>query len=56
VLDVLQGLWQFLYKDGRFTEVRFQIEDERWGTVGVGGVGLTPLNEDTSESTGTARV
>ncbi len=55
VLNVLQGLWQCLYRDGRFTEVRFQVEDERWGTVGVGGLGLTPLGEDAIEVTGTAR-
>lgn len=55
VLNVLQGLWLFLYRDGRFTEVRFQVEDERWGIVGVGSLGLTPLSEHAIEGTGMAR-
>lgn len=55
MLTVLLGLWQFLYRDGRFTEVRFQVEDERWGIVGVGGLGLTPLGEDAIEGTATVR-
>ncbi|KAL6716432.1 hypothetical protein ACLMJK_005999 [Lecanora helva] len=38
VANVLQGLWDFLYRGGREGEAVFEVVDEVWGTVGVGKV------------------
>ncbi len=38
VANVLQGLWDYLYKGGRWRDAVFEVQDEEWGTVGVGRV------------------
>lgn len=38
VENVLQGLWEFLYRGDRLVEAAFEVLDERWGLVGVGKV------------------
>jgi hypothetical protein len=35
---VLQGLWDFLYKGGRYVEAAFEVQDDQWGSVGIGRV------------------
>lgn len=35
---VLQGLWDFLYKGGRYVEAAFEVQDDQWGSVGIGKV------------------
>jgi len=52
VMDVLQGLWFYLYMGGRFSTCVFEVRDDQFGSVGIGritperipdGVGLLGL-------------
>lgn len=38
VMDVLQGLWLYLYRGGRFAMALFEVADDQFGSVGVGKV------------------
>lgn len=38
VENVLQGLWEFLYRGDRFVEAAFEVIDDQWGLVGLGKV------------------
>lgn len=38
VENVLQGLWEFLYRGNRLVEVAFEVIDDQWGLVGLGKV------------------
>ena len=38
VLDVLHGVWQFMYLGERFYEVTFVVKDEEFGLIGVGRI------------------
>lgn len=47
--NVLKGVWEFLYRSGRFVDADFYILDEDLGTVGMGRVsrdtpGQSPRN------------
>ena len=51
VANVLQGLWDYLYKGGRFKEACFEVQDDVHGTVGVGRVTRNlPGPEDVTEA------
>lgn len=34
--NVLKGMWEFLYRGGRFVAAEFYVVDEHLGTVGIG--------------------
>ena len=34
--NVLKGMWEFLYRGGRFVVAEFYVVDEHLGTVGIG--------------------
>ncbi len=44
VMDVLQGLWLYLYRAGRFQTAVFEVRDDQLGTVGIGKI--TPGRPD----------
>ncbi|KAF6223222.1 hypothetical protein HO133_000064 [Letharia lupina] len=44
VMNVLQGLWLYLYRAGRFQMAAFEVRDDQFGTVGVGKI--TPDRPD----------
>lgn len=41
VANLLQGLWTYLYREGRFFGVSFEFNDDVWGVVGVGKVSVS---------------
>lgn len=41
VANLLQGLWEYLYREERFHGVIFEVIDDVWGAVGVGKISLT---------------
>ncbi|CAF9909957.1 MAG: hypothetical protein ALECFALPRED_006118 [Alectoria fallacina] len=44
VMNVLQGLWLYLYRADRFQVAMFEVRDDQFGTVGIGKV--TPDRPD----------
>ena len=34
--NVLKGVWEFMYRGGRFVETDFEVFDEQFGVVGSG--------------------
>ena len=38
VANVLDGLWWFLFREGRYMEAIFEVQEDGIGTVGVGKV------------------
>jgi hypothetical protein len=44
VANLLQGLWEYLYREQRFHGVMFEVIDDVWGAVGVGKVSLTRVS------------
>ncbi|KAM0797638.1 hypothetical protein BDR22DRAFT_892067 [Usnea florida] len=38
VMNVLQGLWLYLYRAGRYQGAVFEVRDDQFGTVGVGRI------------------
>lgn len=43
-MNVLQGLWLYLYRAGRFQTAVFEVRDDQLGTVGIGKI--TPERPD----------
>lgn len=43
-MNVLQGLWLYLYRGGRFQTAVFEVRDDQFGTVGIGKI--TPERPD----------
>lgn len=43
-MNVLQGLWLYLYRAGRFQQAVFEVRDDQFGTVGIGKI--TPDRPD----------
>lgn len=43
-MNVLQGLWLYLYRAGRFQVAVFEVRDDQFGTVGIGKI--TPERPD----------
>lgn len=37
-MDVLQGLWLYLYRAGRFQLAVFEVRDDSFGSVGIGKI------------------
>ena len=44
VMNVLQGLWLYLYRADRFHQAVFEVRDDQFGTVGIGKI--TPKRPD----------
>ncbi|CAD6575246.1 MAG: hypothetical protein ASARMPREDX12_007159 [Alectoria sarmentosa] len=44
VMNVLQGLWLYLYRADRFQVAMFEVRDDQFGTVGIGKI--TPDRPD----------
>ena len=44
VANLLQGLWNYLYREGRFFGVIFEVNDDVWGVVGVGKVSVSRVS------------
>lgn len=44
--NVLKGVWEFMYRGGRFVEANFEVSDEQLGRVGAGLIerGIPALN------------
>jgi len=43
-MNVLQGLWLYLYMEGRFCTCVFEVRDDQLGSVGIGKI--TPGRPD----------
>lgn len=43
-MDVLLGLWLYMYMGGRFATCVFEVRDDSLGSVGIGK--LTPTRPD----------
>ena len=43
-MNVLQGLWLYLYREDRFQVAMFEVRDDQFGTVGIGKI--TPDRPD----------
>ena len=43
-MNVLQGLWLYLYRGDRFHMAVFEVRDDQLGTVGIGRI--TPERPD----------
>ncbi len=37
-MNVLQGLWLYLYREERFVTAVFEVRDDQFGTVGIGKI------------------
>lgn len=44
VMNVLNGLWWYLYRAGRYQLAVFEVRDDQFGTVGIGKI--TPERPD----------
>lgn len=38
VMNVLQGMWLYLYRGDRFHTAVFEVRDDQFGTVGIGKI------------------
>lgn len=36
IQDSLQGIWDYMYRQGRFLAAMIEVYDDTWGLVGVG--------------------